>query len=367
MKILHVLPDAEIGGGHVNALRLDRALTALTDGGCAARFLLPGDAEDTLRRSFAEAETIYGAHRGRSGLLTLARDILSAARGADIVHAHGLRAALAARAARIMARAALRPRFGLLYNIRGTHVANWRNQALASALQRTAISGADAVVLVSDRDAAINRDLYGLARHPCARVVRNGVAPPDTPLPDDRERSIDLLFVGRFVPQKNPEDFVRTVAEIARGGRKPPRCVMVGGGELEAPCRALIAELGLRGIEIRPSMGNAELAALMRRSRILAMTSRWEGLPTVAIEAALNGAAPCGYDVFAETLPDGLRPDLTPPEPTPEALARTIGALLDDPAKRRGAAVHAHTHARTLFSPRRMAEGYLETYRRIQP
>lgn len=188
MNILHVLPDAELGGGHVNALRLAEALERTEDQ--AHAFLIPRDAGEALRRHYAGRETPPARHLGRSSVAALARDIRAAGRDADVIHAHGLRAALAGTAARRV----LGLRAALLYNVRGTHVASWRNQMLASALQRTALRGSDAVVLVSAQDERINRERYGLAAHPLAEVIRNGVQ--TAPADDARPRDIDVLFAG---------------------------------------------------------------------------------------------------------------------------------------------------------------------------
>ncbi|SES74231.1 glycosyltransferase family 4 protein [Oceanicella actignis] len=365
MRILHVLPDAEMGGGHVNALRLTAALAELAPGAAEARFLLPADASPTLRRAFAEAgaSCAFGRHRGRRGLARLALDIAREGRGADIVHAHGLRAALAAR----MARAAGGGRFGLLYNVRGTHVASWRNQRLARALQGAALRGADAVALVSQADARLNAERYGLDAHPLAAVIPNGVAAPPGPPPADEARDLDVLFVGRLTAQKDPEAFARTLAHLTRLRGRAPRALVIGGGELEGALRARLAALGLDEVRLSPALPNAQVQQAMRRARLLVMTSRWEGLPTVAIEAALNGAAPVGFDVFAETIPPALRAPLVAPARDPAALAALAAALLDAPERRAALAGALREHALAAFSPEAMARGYLALYARINP
>jgi glycosyltransferase involved in cell wall biosynthesis len=103
----------------------------------------------------------------------------------------------------------------------------------------------------------------------------------------------------------------------------------------------------------------------MKRARIVVLTSRWEGLPTVAIEAMLHGALPVGFDIPAlrEVLGPGADALLTPSKP--DALAALLSHLLDDEALRHEKSTALFNWARSRYDANRMAARYSEIYRRL--
>lgn len=97
----------------------------------------------------------------------------------------------------------------------------------------------------------------------------------------------DLLFVGRLVEQKNPQRFINIVKLLHDRGINL-KCAMLGEGELENECREIIEREGLQNnIEMLGFQKNSY--AYMNASKILCMTSRWEGYGLVIIEANCQG------------------------------------------------------------------------------
>ena len=93
----------------------------------------------------------------------------------------------------------------------------------------------------------------------------------------------DLLFVGRLVEQKAPQIFIEIVGKLKQSGRSI-KCAMVGTGDLEKVCQELIKQKGLQSnIELLGFQENPYL--YMRMSKLLCMTSGWEGYGLVAAEA----------------------------------------------------------------------------------
>jgi len=93
------------------------------------------------------------------------------------------------------------------------------------------------------------------------------------------------------------------------------------------------------------------------------LTSRCEGLPTVAIEAALRGAPAAGFSIppLAEALGDLPAAQLlTAAEP--EALAHRLAGLLADEPHRRELAEALRARAQDRYSPARMAARYADLY-----
>lgn len=350
MTILHVVPDDALGGGAVNVARLMRAAAGRDEAQLA---LIPSNADARLRDLYADLPHETGAFRGRGALPEMARAIGGAAGKGDLVHAHGTRAALAASLVGLV-----RPDLRLVYTVRGFHgLAQPGPFGVRVKLEHWLARRMHATAFVSAADAALARKAGLRHRGPVA-VVENGVPLPEVSAPADRPRDIDVLFVGRLVTQKHPEAFVDAAARLPGA----PRIVMIGAGELAAEVDARAAAAGLAAFERIDGLGHAEVLARMARARILVMTSRWEGLPTVAIEALLSGCLVAGFDIppLAEVL-EADAPDLLTPH-DPGALAERLVALLADEPGRAARAARLGAAAKLRFDPARMAERYAALY-----
>lgn len=97
----------------------------------------------------------------------------------------------------------------------------------------------------------------------------------------------DLVFCGRLTEAKFPERFVETVIEV-RKSFPELRAVMLGDGELAESVWQKIKANGMEN-QIRMLGFVANPFCYIKNSKIMVMTSRWEGFPMAAIEAmALN-------------------------------------------------------------------------------
>ena len=93
--------------------------------------------------------------------------------------------------------------------------------------------------------------------------------------------------VACLKPQKAPEDFVRvakTVCEIS----PQVRFVLIGDGELRPHIESLIERYGLRGLVCLAGW-RRDIDRVMHSFDALLLTSRWEGLPRVMLEASAAG------------------------------------------------------------------------------
>ena len=94
-----------------------------------------------------------------------------------------------------------------------------------------------------------------------------------------------ILFVGNFLPIKNPLLLLRAHAQLTSA-----HLVMVGGGPLEEKARALAGELGTAGrITFAGRRSAEEVARFMRAADVLALPSHNEGVPNVILEAFASG------------------------------------------------------------------------------
>jgi glycosyltransferase involved in cell wall biosynthesis len=138
-----------------------------------------------------------------------------------------------------------------------------------------------------------------------------------------------LLAVGRLSPQKDFECLLRAFATVRAS--TTARLLILGEGPDRQRLESLVRELGLDSdVQLPGWVGNPY--PYMARSDLFVLSSRWEGLPTVLIEALY-----CGLRIVSTDCPSGPREILDGgrfgslvPVGEPEALAAAIlGALHD--------------------------------------
>jgi glycosyltransferase involved in cell wall biosynthesis len=165
-----------------------------------------------------------------------------------------------------------------------------------------------------------------------------------------------VLFVGNFFAIKNPLLLLAAHARL-RETSESGAChlVLLGGGPLERPARALAARLGTTGqVHFVGRQEPARVARYMQAADVLAVPSRNEGVPNVILEAFA-----CGLPVVATHvggIPEVLTHDFLGRLVAPEnvaALAEGLGAVLEAPPWRARIGAYAQR-----FSWTRTAEAY---------
>jgi glycosyltransferase involved in cell wall biosynthesis len=171
-------------------------------------------------------------------------------------------------------------------------------------------------------------------------VIYNPVIMPDT-APRARE-PLDhpwfapgqppvVLGVGRFTRQKDFPTLVRAFGEVRR--RRPARLLILGEGEDRSTLEALVAELGLAEDVALPGFQDNALA-YMAGSAVFVLSSSWEGLPTVLIEALAAGTQVVSTDCPSgprEILQEGRLGALVPVGDAPALGAAILDALAQPP------------------------------------
>jgi glycosyltransferase involved in cell wall biosynthesis len=138
-----------------------------------------------------------------------------------------------------------------------------------------------------------------------------------------------FVAVGRLERQKNHALLIRAFSVLVRS--MAARLIIFGEGSLRVALEAQRSALGLEKVIDLPGYVDNPLAA-MRAADTLVLSSHWEGLPTVAIEAMA-----CGTQVVSTDNSAGIRAILrdreygwiTPPDDAPalaEAMAQSIQA-----------------------------------------
>jgi glycosyltransferase involved in cell wall biosynthesis len=179
---------------------------------------------------------------------------------------------------------------------------------------------ADAIVAVSE---GVRQDLLGRFPLPPAAVhtIYNPVITPallaarDAPLDDPwfvPGAPPVLINVAQLRVQKDQATLLRAFARLR--ARQPARLLILGEGNLRPALEAMAGELGIAP-DVRLAGFVTNPLAYLRRARVFVLSSAWEGLPTVLIEALACGCPVVSTDCPAgpaEILGDGRYGALTP-------------------------------------------------------
>jgi glycosyltransferase involved in cell wall biosynthesis len=151
--------------------------------------------------------------------------------------------------------------------------------------------------------------------------------------------------VGRLTYQKAPEDFL---AALRRLGRPGVIGVWIGGGELAGRVADLAA--AMPEVSVVLAGERTDVPELLPAFDVFALSSLYEGLPTVVVEAMVCGVpvVATAVNAVADVVVPGETGLLVPPR-RPELMAEAIGFLLDSPA----AATRMTTAARAAGSVNR--------------
>ena len=139
-----------------------------------------------------------------------------------------------------------------------------------------------------------------------------------------------ILGAGRLTAQKDFANLLRAFAIVRR--RRPARLIILGEGPDRAALRGLIDRLDLTQDADMPGF-DANPYASMSRAAVFVLSSAWEGLPTVLIEAMACGTPVVATDCRsgpADILVGGRFGELVPVA-DPTALAAAILRTLDRP------------------------------------
>lgn len=140
-----------------------------------------------------------------------------------------------------------------------------------------------------------------------------------------------ILGVGRLTGQKDFSTLVRAFAEVRR--RRPARLIILGEGPDRTAIEAQTRELGVADDVALPGFQENALA-YMASSAVFVLSSAWEGLPTVLIEALAAGTRVVSTDCPSgprEILQDGRLGALVPVGDA-AALAAAMLEALERPA-----------------------------------
>ena len=161
------------------------------------------------------------------------------------------------------------------------------------------------------------------------RRLRVDVAVKKQDLGLDLEQPV-VGMIAPLKPQKAPFDFIK-VAEVVHRLRPDVQFLVVGDGELRGAMETEVDRLGLSDV-VRMLGWRRDSAEIMRCLNVFVLTSLWEGLPRVYLEALASGVPVVGtrVDGVSEVVREGINGYLVDPGNVP-ALADRVLFLLGNP------------------------------------
>ncbi len=187
------------------------------------------------------------------------------------------------------------------------------SQGVATDLSQIARLPADRIQVIYNP--VITPELFSLAQAPVEHPWFKQGAPPV------------ILGVGRLHPQKDFATLIRAFDRVRRV--RPARLIILGDGPERSRLTALIAELGLNNDVILPGFVQNPYA-YMSKASVLVLSSLYEGLGNVLIEALAVGTPVVSTNCEsgpAEILAQGKYGHLTPVGDS-EAIAAAISSVL---------------------------------------
>nr|WP_297427018.1 glycosyltransferase family 4 protein [uncultured Actinotalea sp.] len=328
-----------------------RHVAQVTDGGVARGWQVvvagPTALADRLvpagsAASFSTVEISDRPGRGDAASVRRLRDL---ARGADVVHAHGLRAgALAVLAVRGARRPHRSRRPAVVVTLHNLPVGGRAVRAVAAALEQVVCRGADAVLGVSG-------DLVERARARGAVPAERALVPaPPRPQAAPAavtrtalgltEASALVVTVARLAPQKGLDLLADTAAQLRD---RDVVWLVAGDGPLqeELERRVMVDRLPVRVLGRRE-----DVADLLAAADVVVSTARWEGQPLWVQEALSLGAPVVATDVGGTREVTGDAAVLVAPEAG--RVAAAVRTVLDDPQERAALRERARRRAAEL-------------------
>lgn len=284
MRILYIIDSLSIGGAEMLLMDLVAAAQARGDTVLVA-YYTPGPLAAALTERGVEIARL-SEHKLRDPRVIFRAVRLMRRWKPDIVHTHLTKSDLVGQLA---ARIAKVPRRVMTIHCED----QWRNKAVLSRIYKAATKGVNACIAVS-REVADFTISSGSVPAERTLIIDNGVDTdrfnPETATPIDltaygvpQGRKV-VAVIGRLKPQKDHETFLTAAAQLLS---KDPELhfLVVGVGELEEELReqAQLAQLTPDRLSFTGLI--RDVPGLLAAVDIVVISSAWEGLPVILLEA----------------------------------------------------------------------------------
>ena len=197
----------------------------------------------------------------------------------DIVHAHDMKASVLA--------AACVGRIPLISHVHNNNF-NSQKPTLKAILYRYAAAKAKHIFWVSQSSMTGYYFHKGLEKKSTVLYnVINAEQLQQKAAQAECQTAYDIVYVGRLTYQKNPQRLIKVLKEVVK--QQPNlEAAVIGIGDLEAEVQRLVVEENLQdNVHCLGFMSNPY--GILKNSKVMLMTSRWEGTPMCALEAMALG------------------------------------------------------------------------------
>jgi len=365
-RVLHILSSSGVGGTEVSTLRL----ACETRRELQTSFCLLADRgpiSEAIEHEGFPLEHVPAGSPGEAirALPTLLR--LLRRSDAQIVHTYGLRAHLLGRAVgRLAGKGCI---VGGLRSLTGTSSQGERwlcLDRLTFGLSRGYISNSQAAL-----------EQFAEKGYPRERLwcIHNGIDLEHFRPADDQERRAaraqlgvgDGRFVLACVASLRAVKNHRLLLEAIACMECHPLLLLIGEGALRNDLERLVSNHGLADrVRFVGPLVTAELPAHLAAADACVLTSEAEGLPTSLLEAMACGLPVIATNVggVSELVVNGETGSLVSSGDA-DGLCRALNELATDPERRRRMGRAGRARAEADFSLRRMADGYVDLYRKL--
>lgn len=355
MRVVQVLGSS--AGGV--ARHVAQVVTELTAAGDRVLVAGPEAVRATVLPDGGHFAPVEITDRPQPGDVTAIRRLAAVCRGADVVHAHGLRAgALTVLAVRGRPGRG-RPR--VVVTLHNLPVGGRAVRGVSAVLGRLVARGADVVLGVSG-------DLVALSRSQGARQAERALVPAParrTPAGTAEQTRAALglapgqpvaVTVARLAPQKGLDTLVRAAAAVELPGLV---WLLAGDGPLEQDVRTQAEQAGA---PVRVLGRREDVPELVAAADVVVSTAVWEGQPLAVQEALGLGAAVVATDAGGTREVTETAAVLVPVGDA-HALAVAVRDVLTDPARRDGLRAAALARAAQLPTPADVRDQLHRVYR----
>jgi glycosyltransferase involved in cell wall biosynthesis len=231
------------------------------------------------------------------------------------------------------------------------------------------VADADLVVCISDFARSQLMALVGEEHWDKLRVVHCGIDPSRfTPVDRDRPDGapLEVLCVGRLVPEKGQSLLVEAVDDLCRRG-VDVRLTLVGDGPSRPAIEAQLSRLGRRDhVHLTGAVGQDQILERYARADVFCLPSFAEGVPVVLMEAMATELPVLTTRITGvpELVADGANGVLVRPGRS-DVLADALAELAKDPDRRRELGAAGRQTVIDEFEVKRSAEQLAKLFRSV--
>ncbi|HUK50453.1 MAG TPA: glycosyltransferase family 4 protein [Terriglobales bacterium] len=256
------------------------------------------------------------------------------------------------------------------WNMNGL-VSHFVDMSVGNRLCSLCFNKSQKIVFVGESVRQEAKIVFGDALADKATVIPNGISLTDYQSEppwkcDETDRVPFLLFFGRLVPGKGIPLLLRAWTHIQRHHSKV-RLVIVGGGPLLHPLRALSCELGLSGtVEIDGYIPRSNLITVIKRSLAVVLPSSYEGASFALLEAMACNKPVIALDYpFSREVITNYKSGLLATPGDELDLARKIQLVIEDEDLRVKLGRNALERVRQKYNWDKLIDRYITLYQSV--